>query len=243
MKPKAKSEVISVFRALVEDMEDILNFERGTFLDDVETVIRSAEEDFHRTFFVELPNMSTHLEWALEWKFYPFNKGSNFHLRTGRPSIFRKAYLLIFSRYWNVREDASVDAILCLRQVFKAFKKYKVPCPDSSVQQAIAEFEEIEASAIEPLLSWGSKDLHPFLIFRTLQGSATIKRWGARREANLISERVWFLDPARYEPMMLRFYRRFHGHSGLQIGLSKPLSSMSDTCIQNTDQGPFQNIS
>ena len=153
--------LLSILRALVEDTEEIVGLGRNTLMGDFERVaLSSRSRGFERTVLLDLPALCSDFEQALERGHWEPIQGKPF-TKKGYPQIFLPLLLRIFDENWVLlgSHDVCVESIRCFRQLTRAFKKFRVDPPTSSITEKIDEFILIEQTLPIPSLSWGNSSL------------------------------------------------------------------------------------
>ena len=143
---------------LVQDCEEILGLDSSALSGDFEVISTSVKSRGLTVLLVDLPSLCKDLERALDEGVYEPTVGKAF-TKKGYPYLFQDIYSKIFTSDWVLSTSVDPEAIRCLRQIFKIFKKYEVACPVSATQEKIHEFKEIEQGLPSPRLSWGGLSL------------------------------------------------------------------------------------
>jgi len=134
------------------------------------------------------------------------------------PRLFSGLWLRIFDRDACLKEDADVNAIMFLRQIFCLGKKVAHDCSSKRLQQAVKEYHDIEHETRPPTLRWSEDELDPKSLghgihicdivprsdhdlFEQLSSkedglSGTYRR--IQEVADLLSERIGFCEPVTY---------------------------------------------
>jgi hypothetical protein len=76
------------------------------------------------------------------------------------PLFLGELYKEVFEKEGELRQDASITAIVAIRQVYLGLKKLELPCKERSIQDAVQEFLDIEPTLRRPTLQWGLPDLN-----------------------------------------------------------------------------------
>lgn len=77
------------------------------------------------------------------------------------PRFFSGLWLRVFDKDACLKEDADVDAILFLRQVFCLGKKVQHECSRNRLEEAVKEYYDIEHEMRPPTLQWEADELDP----------------------------------------------------------------------------------
>jgi hypothetical protein len=106
---------------------------------------------------IDLPAVAKHFDRCLdEGKFIPSRLPlTRFKSRKVRLPIFLgQLYQLVFHNDGTLRNDASIDAIVAIRQCYLGLKKLELPCSDRSIQDEIQNFLEIETRLRPATSDW-----------------------------------------------------------------------------------------
>lgn len=154
------NQLISVWCALVEDIAEMLELEDGTFVRDREDLTRSVQARGCEILFLTLPEVCSDLEYSLETGRYCRRaQGPLTAMKGNLPRFLHPLYLLVFDQEGIVLQNPNPEAVRCLRQALRCFKKYDVDCPPAQKERAIDGFIQIERELPDPSLSWGADDL------------------------------------------------------------------------------------
>lgn len=75
------------------------------------------------------------------------------------PRLYAGLYMRVFDRELRLREDADVNAIMFLRQIFCLGKKLEIPCSKKRKLKAIEDYIDVENSIARPTLNWADDAL------------------------------------------------------------------------------------
>ena len=134
-----KRPTMLVIRALLQDA--------GRYLDlsverDVATLLRRWEHESDMFLQVTLPLLSDALERGLEAG--SFTCPTNFSRHGSLPRLLGGFFKRVFSKDGRLLPDACPDAVYCIRQICRFFKKQKIGCKARQNEQAIKHFLEVE---------------------------------------------------------------------------------------------------
>ncbi len=134
-----KRPTMLVLEALLKDL--------GVFLDlsverDVQTIVHRLKHEGDMFLQVTLPLLSDSLERGLEAGM--LTCPTNFRRYKGLPCLLRGFFERVFRLDGKLLPDACPDAIYCIRQICRFFKKQKIPCGDAQNELAIRHFLEVE---------------------------------------------------------------------------------------------------
>ena len=112
-----------------------------------------------RFFTVDLPSMGKHFDRCLSEGVLvpsklpcqrPFKNG------TSVPGLFRALLLRVFQVDGTIRPSVDTTAVLFLRQLYYATKKFRLECEPTYVYKTVAEFFDVEQRVRRPTLEWDS---------------------------------------------------------------------------------------
>lgn len=148
----------NILSHLIQDVEDIVELERGTMLDDFDRIIRSSKSRGQaRIFLVRFPELCSDFELSLESGLLRFSDGE--FLRHGKLTIFQSLISRIFDENHCIKDEPCLESIRCFRQLTKFAKKYRIDCEPEKTKEKILEFRSIETELPEPSYTWGSTHL------------------------------------------------------------------------------------
>ncbi len=116
-----------------------------------------------RVLTIDLPALGKHLDRCLDQGQYTpsaFFLGRLQSRRVKVPVFLRDLYLQIFDLEGKLRDTPDLEAVYCLRTLFMAAKKLRLPFTKRSVTNEIANFIRIETEIDRPHLNWGGDDLY-----------------------------------------------------------------------------------
>lgn len=139
MEVTVKRPTMLVLRALLNDL--------GVFLDlsverDVQTIERRWKHEGDRFLSVTLPLLSDALERGLEAG--TFQCPTNFRRYRRLPCLLRGFFERVFHKDGRLLEEVCPDAVYCIRQICRFFKKQKIGCGDEQNALAIRNFLDVE---------------------------------------------------------------------------------------------------
>lgn len=157
MRSIAPSQFLSILSCLLQDIEDILELDRGVLSGDFDKISRSINSrGTERIVFLRLPELCSDFELSLESGQERFSKGE--FVQKGRLKLLRPLLDTIFMEDGSLQSEPCFESIRCFRQVLKCFKKFKIECPAETIMEKIHEFKQIEADLPPPDFSWGNVD-------------------------------------------------------------------------------------
>jgi len=147
-----------VIRSLLKDAEAILGLETNCLQGDLEKITALLKNrGVPDILLLRFPQLCNDLEKSLSSGRYIGTAGT--FVKQGKPTVFLPVYSLIFDSSWQLLGEPSPEAIRVLRQILKVFKKFRIDCPNSAIEESINEFKQIERDLPSPTLSWGRDDL------------------------------------------------------------------------------------
>ncbi len=150
--------LLSVFRGLILDTEEMLHLGNGFLHCDYEKVALSSQSRGLGVFLLDFPSICSGLERSLEIGNWSPMLGLPFCKKTG-PTIFKDLFAKIFDVSGLILDEPCAESIRCLRQLLKFAKKLRIESPKNAVAEKYREFADIETQLYPPVLSWGSDKL------------------------------------------------------------------------------------
>lgn len=122
----------------------------------------SLKENHGISFFtISMPRMGKHFDKCLSTGRLTasgIHGFGSFRRRSTIPYLFRDMWSRVFHEDGLLREEPDINAILFLRQMLYAFKKYRMECDVKATEESVREFFSVDLSLRRPSLLWG--DLH-----------------------------------------------------------------------------------
>lgn len=187
---------------------------------DCERLARNSQTRGLGLFVLDLPELDTMLTRGLESGRLvlrgPFSRMVSEKIRV--PRFLSGLWLRVFDADACLKEDADVNSIMFLRQIFCLGKRIELGCSPSRLQKAVKEYHDIEHRTRPPDLNWSEDVLDPGSIGDSLHlRDAIILRDGelfeqqcsknsplsgilerVQQVADLISTEIGFCEPVTY---------------------------------------------
>lgn len=115
-----------------------------------------------RVFLLDFPAVGKHLDRCLSnGEYNPCHLPATSRRGHGvlTPKFLGGLYLLIFDRDGRLKEEPDITALSLLRQLLLFAKKYKIECPNSSIETAVVEMFEHDATLPEPRGFWSNPEI------------------------------------------------------------------------------------
>lgn len=235
MKSLANS-LLNIALGVCEDIRVAYPQYAGELSRDIERLSRNCQTRGLGFFSLDLPSLDTALIRGLELGRLAL-EGPLSHAVSQRvrvPRLFSGLWLRVFDSNACLREDADVNAILFLRQIFCLGKKVQTECSPDRLQKAIGEYHDIERKAVPPSLKWDEDSLDPsnrghavhlcdsldsgLPLFPAANADGQyedrILLESCQRVADFLSRELGFYEPVTYSETRYRDV----GHSGFRHG-------------------------
>lgn len=161
----------SVYRAILSDISDL-----------DPTLTRECERDLKRLLsliehrgchfaMVTLPAFAKHFDKCLASGRLTRSKLDGFRPFRRRgviPHLFKGLLLRVFDESGALRSDPDIHGIRAIRQLSRVAKRFRIACPQKTIEEYVHDFVETDLDCRLPTLSWSSdefdvdlaKDLH-----------------------------------------------------------------------------------
>jgi hypothetical protein len=158
------------YHAMFKDMEWLYGTRQRELERDRTHLLAVLEDHGMRIPCIDLPAVAKHFDKCLDEGLYvptrlPLTRCKSKAVRV--PKFLGHLYLQVFHNDGTLRTDASIEAIVAIRQVYLGLKKLELPCTDRSIQDEIQTFLEIEKRLRPASNDWKQLDAwvsYPFWI-------------------------------------------------------------------------------
>lgn len=133
--------------------------DRLGFTKDLVRLTRLVETRGLGVFTLDLPLLDGYLLDGLEYGRLTSKNASMRSKKCRVPKMFSGLYLRVFDNFGCLRDDADVNSIAFLRQLYCLGKKVELKCSDKRELKALQEYINVETSIREPNLDWASDSL------------------------------------------------------------------------------------
>lgn len=138
--------LIDLVTALLADAGSICSVETAR---DLETIKSRAQHEGISFFTITLPDFASDFERSLELGQVDPTLFLSWRKKARLPLFLRGFVELVFGTNGGIRDEPSTNAVFCIRQVCRVFKKVRLPCSIQRESRAFRNYVKTEATLSE----------------------------------------------------------------------------------------------
>jgi hypothetical protein len=151
--------LINLLQELLADAGSMCSVETAR---DFNTIKSRAKHEGTSFLTITLPEFASEFERALEHGRLDSTFFAGWRKKGCLPAFLRGFTSLVFTDQGEVKDEASTDAIFCVRQITRVFKKVRIDCSEERVRRTLKKFARLEDSFPDILLGLCSERLQHF---------------------------------------------------------------------------------